>query len=58
MIIRSGGSIVGVAVEAASLTLEASSDADGAHFQIRRDFQRTRTEAAAVGVSPATGPAA
>ncbi len=58
VIVRAGGSIVGVAVQAASLTLEASSDADGAHFQIQRDFQRTRTEAATVGVSPAAGAAA
>jgi len=58
VIVRAGGSIVGVAVQAASLTLEASSDADGAQFQIHRDFQRTRTEAAAVGVSPDAGAAA
>ncbi|MCY3746162.1 MAG: polymer-forming cytoskeletal protein [Acidobacteria bacterium] len=53
VIVRARGSIVGVAVRAASLTLEASSDADGAHFQIHRDFQRTRTEAA--GASRAAG---
>lgn len=58
VIVRAGGSIVGVAVQATSLTLEASSDADGAHFKIQRDFQRTRTEAAAASAWRATGAAA
>ena len=39
VIVHSGGSIAGVAVQAASLTLEARSDADGAHFRIHRDQQ-------------------
>ena len=56
VVVRAGGSIAGVAVQAASLTLEAQSDADGAHFHIHRDFQRTGPEAAghATG-SKATG---
>lgn len=45
VIVHSGGSIAGVAVQAASLTLEAKSDADGAHFQIRRDFKRSSSQA-------------
>ena len=46
VVVRAGGSIAGVAVQAASLTLEARSDADGAQFQIRRDFRRTPAEGA------------
>lgn len=52
VVVRAGGSIAGVAVQAASLTLEAQSDADGAHFQIHRDFQRSRADAAV----PSDGP--
>ena len=46
VIVHSGGSIAGVAVQAATLTLEAKSDADGAHFQIHPDFKRTRPQGA------------
>ncbi len=46
VIVHSGGSIAGVAVQAANLTLEAKSDADGAHFQIHRDYQRAGSQTA------------
>ena len=41
VIVHSGGSIAGVAVQAANPTLEAKSDADGAHFQVHRDYKRS-----------------
>lgn len=44
--VRAGGAIVGVAVQAARLTLEAESDTDGARFQIQPDFRRSRPTAA------------
>jgi len=53
VVVRAGGSIAGVAVQAASLTLEAQSDADGAHFQIRPDYQRS-TDGTAVPSSAPT----
>ena len=43
--VRSRGVIVGVAVQAARLTLEAESNADGARFRIRPDFVRSRPAA-------------
>ena len=46
VIVHSGGSIAGVAVQAATLTLEAQSDADGAHFQVHHDFKRARPQGA------------
>lgn len=57
VVVRAGGSIAGVAVQTASLTLEARSDADGAHFQVRRDFQRTRTDGAPASSQAAGAPA-
>lgn len=58
VVVRAGGSIAGVAVQTASLTLDPESDADGAHFQVHRDFQRSRAEAAASagGPPPANAP--
>jgi len=46
VIVHSGGSIAGVAVQAANLTLEAKSDADGAHFRVHRDYQRSPSQTA------------
>ena len=46
VIVHSGGSIAGVAVQAATLMLEAQSDADGAHFQVHRGFKRARPQGA------------
>ncbi len=43
--IRSGGVIVGVTVQAASLRLEIESNTDGARFHIHPDYQRSRPEA-------------
>ncbi len=52
VIVHSGGSIAGVAVQAANLTLEAKSDADGAHFQIHRDFKRSSSRTPGAPVPP------
>lgn len=54
--VQAGGVIAGVAVRAASLVLDADSDADGARFDIRRDHSRTRAGAGApTGPSSAPG---
>ena len=55
VIVHSGGSIAGVAVQAANLTLEAKSDADGAHFQIHRNYRRTAQAAGGPSESHAAG---
>lgn len=51
VVVHSGGSIAGVTVQAASLTLEAKSDADGAHFRIHRDFKRSSPQSPGAAVS-------
>lgn len=58
VVVQSGGSIAGVAVQAATLTLEAASDADGAHFQVHRDYQRaaSRTPGDPSPLPPASEP--
>lgn len=54
--VQAGGVIAGVAVRAASLVLDADSDADGARFDIRRDHSRARSGAGApTGPSSAPG---
>ncbi|MDE2881881.1 MAG: polymer-forming cytoskeletal protein [Acidobacteriota bacterium] len=52
VIVHSGGSIAGVAVQAANLTLEAKSDADGAHFRVHRDYKRSPSQASANPAPP------
>lgn len=56
--VQAGGVIAGVAVRAASLVLDADSNADGARFDIRRDYSRARPgNGAGSGGSPKTSPA-
>ncbi len=59
--VQAGGVIAGVAVRAASLVLDADSDADGARFDIRRDHSRagaaTKTPAA-MPTGPSSAPGA
>lgn len=47
--VQAGGVIAGVAVRAASLVLDADSNADGARFDIRRDYSRSRPAGGAGG---------
>ena len=56
--VQAGGVIAGVAVRAASLVLDADSDADGARFDIRRDHSRTRSGAGAPGAGSPAAPTA
>lgn len=49
--VQAGGVIAGVAVRAASLVLDADSDADGARFDISRDHSR-----AGATTGPPSGP--
>lgn len=59
VVVHSGGSIAGVTVQAATLVLEATSHADGAHFRIHRDYQRsTRVAGGATGAPSPSGEAA
>lgn len=53
--VQAGGVIAGVAVRAASLVLDADSNADGARFDIRRDYSRSHP--AGGGPSPKPSPA-
>jgi cytoskeletal protein CcmA (bactofilin family) len=58
VVVHAGGSIAGVTVQAANLTLEATSDADGAQFQIHRDYQRSgaQTTGSPSPLPPASAP--
>lgn len=55
--VQAGGVIAGVAVRAASLVLDADSDADGARFDIRRDHSRTRAGSGGAAGPEAASPA-